>query len=136
MRGDPAWLIKIFGNLLSNAIKFSPPGGEVLVAIERRGGNIRVSVRDHGPGVPDEFKDRLFEKFAQADNTNTRTKGGAGLGAERRQGTCHAARRQSRHADAPGGGAIFHVELPAWGHDADDESEERKRRRTPTIVAT
>ena len=123
LRGDPAWLIKVFGNLLSNAIKFSPPGGEVLVAIERRGGNIRVSVRDHGPGVPDEFKDRLFEKFAQADNTNTRTKGGAGLALSVVKELVTRLGGKVGFADAPGGGAIFHVELPAWGRDADVEGK-------------
>ncbi|WP_422283239.1 ATP-binding protein [Bradyrhizobium sp.] len=66
---------KAVNNLLSNAIAFSLPGGEVVVGIEQRGRNIPVSVRDHGPGIPDAFKGRVFEKFAQADNSDARTKG-------------------------------------------------------------
>jgi PAS domain S-box-containing protein len=75
MRSDPDWLLKAVNNLLSNAIAFSLPGGEVVVGIEQRGRNIPVSVRDHGPGIPDAFKGRVFEKFAQADNSDARTKG-------------------------------------------------------------
>ena len=114
LRSDPDWLDQIVTNLLSNAIKFSPPGEEVVVGIERRGGNIRVSVRDHGCGVPDKFKGRVFEKFAQADNSDARTKGGTGLGLSIVKQIVTRLGGEVGFADAPGGGAIFHVELPAW----------------------
>jgi PAS domain S-box-containing protein len=114
LRGDPDWLIKVVTNLLSNAIKFSPPGGEVVVGIEKRRRNIRVSVRDYGPGVPDEFKGRMFEKFAQADTSDARTKGGTGLGLSIVKEIVTRLGGEIGFADAPGGGAIFHVELPAW----------------------
>jgi PAS domain S-box-containing protein len=77
---DPDRLAQVITNLLSNAIKFSPTDGEVVVAVERGSGNVRITVRDHGSGIPDEFKLHIFEKFAQADATNTRKKGGTGLG--------------------------------------------------------
>jgi PAS domain S-box-containing protein len=114
LSGDPDWLSKVVANLLSNAVKFSPPGAEVVVGIEKRGGNIRVSVRDHGPGVPDEFKGRVFEKFAQADTSDARTKGGTGLGLSIVKEIVTRLGGEVGFADAPGGGAIFHVELPAW----------------------
>jgi signal transduction histidine kinase len=112
MRGDPDWLLKAVNNLLSNAIKFSPPSSEVLVGVERRGSNIRVSVRDHGSGIPEEFKSRVFEKFAQADNLDTRTKGGAGLGLSIVKQIVMRLGGEVGFADAPGGGAIFHFEFP------------------------
>jgi PAS domain S-box-containing protein len=113
-RADADWLLQVFVNLLSNAIKFSPPNGEVVIAIENRPGFVRVSVRDHGGGVPDSFKARIFEKFAQADNSDTRAKGGAGLGLNIAKQIVSRLGGTVGVADAPDGGAIFHVDLPAW----------------------
>jgi signal transduction histidine kinase len=78
--GDPDRLAQVLANLLSNAVKFSPPNGRVGVAVTRDGGAIRVSVTDHGAGIPETFRPRLFQKFAQADASDTRQKGGTGLG--------------------------------------------------------
>jgi PAS domain S-box-containing protein len=114
MLGEPDWLLKAINNLLSNAIKFSPPGGKVAVGIEKRGRNIRVSVRDHGPGIPEEFRGRVFEKFAQADNLDTRSNGGAGLGLSIVKQIVTRLGGEVGFADAPGGGAIFHFEFPGW----------------------
>ncbi len=114
LRGDPDWLVQVVTNLLSNAIKFSPPGEEVVVAIETRSGTVRVSVRDHGHGVPDDFKTRIFEKFAQADASDARQKGGTGLGLSIVKQIVTRLGGEVGFGDAPGGGAIFHVELPAW----------------------
>jgi Amt family ammonium transporter len=80
VRADGDRLIQVITNLLSNAVKFSPEGGSVEVTSVRRNGTIRVSVRDHGPGIPEDFRDRVFEKFAQADASDHREKGGTGLG--------------------------------------------------------
>jgi PAS domain S-box-containing protein len=77
---DPDRLAQVMTNLLSNAVKFSPRGGEVEVAVKERGDRVRISVRDHGGGIPVEFKPRIFQKFAQADAGDARQKGGTGLG--------------------------------------------------------
>ena len=121
VNADPDRLAQVITNLLSNAIKFSPSGGEVTIAVEKNADDVRITVRDHGSGVPDEFKPHIFEKFAQADATNTRQKGGTGLGlsivkqiVERLGGTIG-------FADAPGGGATFFVELPVWDGTAGGE---------------
>jgi PAS domain S-box-containing protein len=116
LNGDPDWLSKAVTNLLSNAVKFSPRGAEVVVGVEKRGGKIRVSVRDHGPGVPDEFKARVFEKFAQSDTSDARTNGRAGLGLSIIKEIVTRLGGEVGFADAPGGGAIFHMELPVSGH--------------------
>lgn len=67
-------------NLLSNALRFSPPQGEVEVGAERQGGSVRVFVRDHGSGIPEEFRERIFGRFAQASNGSPKEKAGSGLG--------------------------------------------------------
>lgn len=77
---DPDRLAQVLNSLLSNAVKFSPAGGEVWVEGRDRGSEIELIVRDQGPGIPEELKGRLFEKFAQADTTSVRQQGGVGLG--------------------------------------------------------
>ncbi|MDP4528507.1 ATP-binding protein [Alkalimonas delamerensis] len=77
---DANRLQQVLANLLSNAAKFSPKGAEVLITAHRKDGVVRVSVQDHGPGIPAAFHDRIFQRFAQADASNTRQKGGTGLG--------------------------------------------------------
>ena len=80
VRADSGRLTQVITNLLSNAIKFSPTDGEVVVAIEKMPGVVRISVRDHGPGIPVEFRPHVFERFARADAASTRQVGGTGLG--------------------------------------------------------
>ena len=77
---DAHRLQQVLANLLSNAAKFSPAGGVVTLSSQRRGENIRVRVDDVGPGVPLSFRQRIFQKFSQADSSDTRQKGGTGLG--------------------------------------------------------
>jgi PAS domain S-box-containing protein len=78
--GDADRLTQVLTNLLSNAAKFSPSGRMVDVTLTRDGDQARVEVRDYGPGIPEEFRDRIFQRFAQADSSDTRNKGGTGLG--------------------------------------------------------
>ncbi len=115
IRADPDWVLQVVTNLLSNAIKFSPPGGEVLVAVEQLGGAVRISVRDRGCGIPDDFKPHIFEKFAQADASDARQRGGTGLGLSIVKEIVARLDGRVGFADAPGGGTIFHVDLPGWG---------------------
>jgi len=80
VEGDADRLIQVLSNLLSNAAKFSPPNGEVMLALTCHDQAVRVSVTDHGPGVPESFRSRIFTKFAQADASDARRRGGTGLG--------------------------------------------------------
>lgn len=77
---DTQRLQQVLANLLSNAIKFSNEGDTVTVSVAEELGRARVTVHDTGPGVPAAFRDRIFQKFAQADSADTRSKGGSGLG--------------------------------------------------------
>jgi signal transduction histidine kinase len=116
VRADPDRLAQVVTNLLSNAIKFSPANNEVVVAIESGTDLVRISVRDHGPGISADFKPRIFERFAQADATNARQKGGTGLGLSIVKQIVDRLSGEVSFTDAPGGGTIFHVELPCWKH--------------------
>src|SRR5262249_10380520 len=76
---DEERLTQVLLNLVGNAIKFTD-AGEVRIAAGAANGYFTVSVSDTGPGIPPEECDRIFEKFRQVDSSNTRTKGGTGLG--------------------------------------------------------
>lgn len=78
---DKERLLQVMSNLLSNAAKFTSPKTNIDVfASEDEKGFVQVFVRDYGQGIPEEFKDRLFDKFSQADSSDTRKQGGTGLG--------------------------------------------------------
>jgi signal transduction histidine kinase len=122
VRADADRLAQVVTNLLSNAVKFSPPNSEVVVTIENRAGSVRISVRDHGPGIAAEFKSRVFERFAQADATNARRKGGTGLGLSIVKEIVGQLAGEVGFDDAAGGGTVFHVELPTWVDLAHNEN--------------
>lgn len=111
---DPDRFIQVITNLLSNAIKFSPSGAEVVVALAKRGDNVRVTVRDHGAGIPPEFRPRLFETFAQAESGGS--KGGSGLGLNIAQRIVAGLHGRIGFSDADGGGTVFYVDLPNAEH--------------------
>ena len=77
---DADRIIQVIVNLVSNAAKFSPRGDQVRVALAVKDGVARVCVTDHGPGIPAAFRASVFERFAQADASDRREKGGTGLG--------------------------------------------------------
>jgi signal transduction histidine kinase len=118
VRADPDRFLQVVTNLLSNAIKFSSPDNEVVVAIEKGTDMVRLTVRDHGPGISVDFKPFIFEKFAQADAGDSRQKGGTGLGLSIVKQIVERLSGEVGFADAPGGGTIFHVQLPCWDHIA------------------
>jgi PAS domain S-box-containing protein len=80
VRADVDRVNQAITNLLSNAAKFSPAGSRVDISTTRTHQGVRVSVSDSGPGIPQEFRGRIFERFAQADTSDMREKGGSGLG--------------------------------------------------------
>ena len=83
--------------------------------VEARDETVRISVRDHGPGIPVEFRPRIFEKFAQADTADARQRGGTGLGLSIVKQIVTRLDGAVGFEDAPGGGTIFNVDLPNWG---------------------
>ncbi len=78
--GDEDRLLQVLGNLVSNAVKFSPENGTVRIGAFRQGDSIRIAVHDEGPRRAGLVQARIFDKFAQADSSDSRQKAGTGLG--------------------------------------------------------
>jgi PAS domain S-box-containing protein len=111
---DPERVQQVLANLISNAVKFSPRGGTVHVGLARDGGAAVISVRDEGPGIPPEFRARVFEKFAQADASDTRGRAGTGLGLSIVKSIVERLDGQVGFDSTPGKGTTFRVGLPLW----------------------
>lgn len=109
---DADRIVQVCVNLLSNAAKFSPAGSVVEVAVARSAGMARVAVVDRGPGVPQEFRDRMFERFAQADGSDGRAKGGTGLGLAICRSIVEAHEGRIGFDSEPGARTEFWFELP------------------------
>jgi two-component system, OmpR family, sensor histidine kinase BaeS len=106
-------LAQVLANYLSNALRHAPDGSRVDVTVARTPGNVRVSVRDEGPGLAADQLEAVFERFYRVDAARSRAAGGSGIGlaivralADAMGGTAWA------ESDGPGLGATFHVELP------------------------
>ena len=109
--GDALLLRRAVGNLLDNAIDFSPDGGTIALALTRKGRRVDVTVRDHGPGIPDFAGAKVFEKFfSLARPHNKRKSTGLGLAFVKEIAQLHSGRVTLRNAD--GGGALATLNLP------------------------
>ncbi len=116
MRGevwvDPDRFLQVMANLLSNAIKNSPAGSAVEIRARADGARARIAVRDHGGGIPEAFRARIFEKFSQADERDRRVGTGTGLGLHITQVLVERMHGRVGVVSTPGHGAEFHVDLP------------------------
>jgi signal transduction histidine kinase len=112
VHADRKRLLQVMTNLLSNAAKFSPEGQAVEVSTEDRDNMVRISVNDKGPGIPENFRTRIFGRFTQADSTTARQKGGTGLGLAICKRLVEMMQGRIGFDDRPGGGTSFWFELP------------------------
>lgn len=115
VRLDRDRLAQVLANLLSNAAKFSPRGETVVVAVNRLGKKLRLSVSDRGPGIPEEFRSRIFQRFQQADSSDARQKAGSGLGLSISKSIVEKLGGQIGFETEAGVGTSFFVDLPEWG---------------------
>jgi signal transduction histidine kinase len=109
---DSARYGQVLSNLLSNAAKFSAPDSPIEVGAEVRGDWIRVLVRDHGEGIPEEFRARIFSKFARAESMAARQKSGAGLGLYITRQLVEQMRGKIGFVSHEGAGTTFWLEFP------------------------
>lgn len=121
VRVDAGRLQQILTNFLSNAIKFSPNGKSVEIAVRNNGEQVRVEIIDHGPGIPKEFRSRIFEKFSQADASDTRKVGGTGLGLAISRELAQRMNGDVGFVSEGGHGATFYLELPVLKIRAESE---------------
>ncbi|MGF1450461.1 MAG: chemotaxis protein CheB [Opitutales bacterium] len=97
-------------NLLTNAIKYSPPNGVVGVHVTRRDNVVRFEVSDQGPGVPEEYRDAVFNRFFRVPSRKTKPGSGLGLSIVREFVNAHGGNHGV--VDNPGGGSCFFIEIP------------------------
>jgi PAS domain S-box-containing protein len=112
---DAGRLNQAVTNLISNAVKFSPTGACVEISASRTEGSVRISVADRGPGIPEEFRARIFERFAQADSSDMRQRGGSGLGLSIAREIVQRHRGSISFDSVVGKGATFHLDFPLIG---------------------
>jgi CheY-like chemotaxis protein len=113
LNADPARLAQVFQNLLNNACKYTEPQGRVWLTAERQAGDVLVTVKDTGLGIPPDKLASIFDMFTQVDGSRERARGGLGIGlalvkrlVEMHDGTVEA------RSEGPGRGSEFVVRLP------------------------
>jgi signal transduction histidine kinase len=110
VRTDPGLLERVLANLFANALTYSPPGLPPALHARQEGSSVVLEITDHGPGVPDELKPRMFEPFERLQARNTGT--GVGLGLAVVKGFVDTMGGEVAAADTPGGGLTIRVTLP------------------------
>jgi heavy metal sensor kinase len=109
--GDGDLLFRALSNLVDNAIKYSGEGKRVWVSVARQDGAAEVSVRDNGPGIPEEQRERIFERFYRVDKGRSRAQGGIGLGLAIVRELIESMGGEVSVESTPGTGATFRVRL-------------------------
>ena len=111
---DQDRFLQVMTNLLSNAVKFSPAGEIVTVTLRRNADKLKIEVIDRGEGIPVEFRDKIFGKFAQADSSAARKKEGTGLGLSISRAIVEKHSGTINFETETGSGTNFFFELPEW----------------------
>ena len=111
LTSDPEHIRRIIINLVQNAVRYAPES-PVEVAVQEEQDAVTISVIDHGPGVPVQDRERVFERFTQLEPSATRRQGGTGLGLAIVRGLTSTIGGTVRIKDTPGAGATFEVWIP------------------------
>ncbi|GAB3616362.1 ATP-binding protein [Okibacterium endophyticum] len=122
--GDEALLVVAVHNLISNAIAYSPPGGRVGIGVTRDNGIVEITVTDQGVGIPDDERDRVFERFYRVDQARSRDTGGTGLGLSIVKHTVLNHGGDVRVWSALGKGSSFTIRLPEADETTAPESSD------------
>jgi signal transduction histidine kinase len=120
VRADREALALAVRNLLDNAVKYSPESSRVSVSVERRGGTVRISVEDHGPGIGANEKRDIFRRFVRGRAAKTLNVKGTGIGLAMAQGIVGAHGGRIEVESREGQGSRFTVVLPLAPHTAPD----------------
>ncbi len=123
--GDEQRLCQVLSILIDNALSYTPPGGRIQLSAAGKGGYVQLTVADDGPGIPDEEKERIFERFYRADSARSEKEHhGLGLSIAREIVSLHRGKLSVQ--DGPGGhGSVFTAELPAFRPETQKNREHR-----------
>lgn len=113
VHADPRLLAHIIENLLTNAAKFSPPGSKIVIDAQKSEGDVVVSVADEGPGIADEEREKIFQRFYRVKDPHGAERGGTGIGLAIVAEFTKAQGGKAWVEPRPGGGSIFKVALKA-----------------------
>lgn len=133
VHGDRDRLVQVLTNLISNAIKFSPEGGRVEVRAAASQGRVRFSVTDHGPGIAQVDIPRLFQKFHQLDASDTRARGGSGLGLVIAKSLVEAHHGRIGVDSEVDEGSTFFFEIPV-AHVSNEEAPGPRQSHSPAVA--
>jgi PAS domain S-box-containing protein len=121
---DPTRISQVITNLLNNAAKYTPPRGQIMLSLEREGGEAVVRVADNGVGIPAELVPKVFDMFMQVGTSLERSQGGLGLGltlvrrlVEMHEGSVHA------ESGGPAQGSTFTIRLPTSNAQAPQQAQ-------------
>jgi len=110
---DENLLRRSLENLVSNALKYTPSGGDVTVAVRRSDESVQIEVADRGPGIPDDLKHSMFEKFGSVEAKRGGHRKGIGLGLYLVKLVAQGHGGAVSVEDRPGGGSVFRLTLGA-----------------------
>ncbi len=115
-------ILQVLGNLVRNAIKFSEKGGEIRLAARASSEKeVTFEVQDQGPGIPAEKLDMIFDRFQQADASDSRLRGGTGLGLALCRGIVNQHGGRIWAKNNPGRGSTFYFTVEQYFPKSDDE---------------
>ncbi len=127
IRGDRSRLRQVLDNLMSNAAKFSKQGDRVELSVIGKDDAAVISVKDYGSGIPEEARERIFERFTQADSSDQRQKGGTGLGLNIAKSIVELHHGKISFISQEGEGTEFFVELPIMVAKEMEEQDDERR---------
>lgn len=135
VRVDPDRLVQVIVNFLSNGIKYGPEGGVVGVETDWSNNTLRISVRDNGPGIPENDRHRIFEKFFRVESESHRQVGGNGLGLSICKSIVDGLGGTIGFDSPEGEGATFWVEFPVVTWTPAEKPQVSKPRRAEDEIA-
>jgi signal transduction histidine kinase len=109
---DPDQFAQVVRNLVENGVKYGG-GTEVEVSALRERGGVTLVVADHGPGIPSEDRERIFDRFVQLERPDRRSREGSGLGLATVKSLVDSMGGRISVTETPGGGATFRVSFRA-----------------------
>ncbi|GAA6173316.1 hypothetical protein NBRC116592_29860 [Colwellia sp. KU-HH00111] len=134
VRIDEKRIEQVMSNLLSNAAKYSPTGKQVIITLIALEDEVQISVQDQGKGIPEEFRDQIFDKFSQADSSDTRQKGGTGLGLNITKAIIEQHQGQIDFNCEPSQGTTFNVRLPLYENKQPLQLPDEEQQQPPLVL--